>query len=178
LAEKKESSIIIKRENWKGRYRIVARDRGRLASHRKWGTFYEKIDDRKEKMFFSIRAARILYKANKTFNIGVFKETWSSTGTREYVDLREKPRKPYGRAEKVQYVVKGILPDGKIITARSEQHDLSFPKSEMKEEAYNNFYRRLADSQNLNYDIAEGKDVFDKIGNIDVKEGYVYYVFK
>jgi hypothetical protein len=144
----------------------VARDdNGKIMSHAVWS--------RK----FSLEKAKKIFKENMTFNKDVIRNIIGKYKTAEYIDLRDRPRKPYSRSARVQYVVEGTLPNGKKITARSEQHSLDYPKSEMKEEAYENFYLRLADSQNLQYDAAEGKDVFDRIGNIKVREGFVYYVF-
>lgn len=146
----------------------MAREHGKFVSFERWTPKR------------SIKYLNSVIKQTGTFNKNVFREVISKkTGTVEYIDYRTKPARPYGRAEKIQYVISGTLPDGSVITARSQQHDIYYSKENMRDEAYESFLERLAQSQNLSYDADEGKKVLDMIGkDIRIREGYVYYVFK
>ena len=155
----------IKREKWGNKYQIVARDEhGRIFSRAKW------------RQNFSLPKAKNIFKANNTFNKEVkrakLKNVW------EIQDERRAARKPpASRTARIQYFVEGKLPDGSLITARSQQYDSSYSKRLMRDEAHESFLERLAQSQNLSYDAEDGQKVMDDIGNkIRMREGFVYYV--
>ena len=155
----------IKREKWGNKYQVVARDEhGRIFSRAKWGKD------------LNLHKAKTIFKTNNTFNRQVKREKLKNVW--EVIDERKHARKPTPkRSGFVQYFIEGRLPDGTIITARSQQHSLDYPKRKMRDEAHESFLERLAQAQGLPYDAEEGQKALDKLGNkVRMKEGFVYYV--
>ena len=151
------------RENWNGKYRIVARDfQGRIIT---WAKYSSKIPIEFYKRRF------------KESNQVSFKKNIKGVGLRNFIeitDYSEKPKKP--RKEKYQYVVEGILKDGSRITARSSQYNTSVRIKIARDEAWESFYERLAQAMGYDYDADEGKALAGELGkDISIKEGVVYY---
>lgn len=81
-------------------------------------------------------------------------------------------------AKKYQWVCEGnVHKDGLYytVTARSKQHDVGYPLSKARDEAFERFLYKLTESRSGKY-IGDVDDGWHKFGNVDkFKEGVVYY---
>lgn len=155
--------IRIKRENWKGKFRIVAREKGRLISWAKW------------KRNFQLQRARSIFKRNNSFKKDVVRT--KLTNVSEVVDFSDMPRKPSRlQTAKVQYFIEGFdKKHGIKISARSRQADLDTPKGELKNEALENFFMRYSQARGAEYDADIGEKMFDDANAAITRQGFVYY---
>jgi len=149
--------VTIKRENWKGKYRVVARDKGRIVTHAKFTVkqntnFYKKV-----------------FKRNNTFVKSRTVTRERLTNVTEVVQTGNvsKPKSRY------QYFVEARVGRKEKISARSKNHDKSFPLKNAKEEATESFWERVAQRFGGQYDAEEGQKFKARITNI--KQGIVYY---
>ena len=163
MAQEEKQKVIqvfpatVKRENWKGKYRVVARQNGHIVSWQKYSP-KTKIETQRRK-----------FKHDGSLKKGV--QRTQLTNVNEIVDYSERPQHPTG--VKYQYVIEGVLEDGRKITARSLQHDSNEPKNEAKEEALENFYEQIGFALNQQYDADEGLKVADQVKSM--RQGTVYY---
>lgn len=151
--------VAVKREMYKGEYNVVVRDKkGRILSRRKWNKN------------FTIQKAVSKFKRDNTLTEDVRKV--KLTNVVEITDERVRARRPTGG--RIQYVIEGKLPDGKVIVARSQTHDPDYPKSEMREEALESFRERIAQAFGKEYDEDVGAQLVEE-HKISYREGFVYY---
>ena len=149
--------VEIKRENWKGKLRIVARENGKLVTWRKWTPK------------FPISKAKRIFKRNRTFKKNIKVDIL--TNVKEVTDFSEKPR--ITGTMRYQSVAKADFKD-RVITARSMQHDLDFPRDSADDEALENLKFRIAESFGLTYEEEEGQSVIEE-KNPTISLGVVYY---
>ena len=164
------SEIKIKREIRNKKYYMVARLNGRFSAIRRWSKD------------FNSKKAVSLYKQNNTFNPKVRKERLTGSRTakqrgyyiNEVVDERKIRRSNIPtKISRIQFSIKALLKNGDIVTARSMQRDRDYPIDKLRDEAYQNFYMRVASALGLAYDEDVGREQQDQITSI--KEGLVYY---
>jgi len=162
--------VTIKRENWNGKLRVVARDeKGRLQTWKKWS--------RK----FTVPKAQKLFKQNLTFKERIFKQNLKNVV--EVTDFSGIPKIPRtainkGVTEK-QYVVRATLISGKVISARSLSVPLSTPNKVIRDQAFESFYARLDGfvmGVSESGDPNRGRKFFKDLKGFKLEEGLVYYV--
>jgi len=152
--------MIVRRENWKGKYRVVSRDiKGKIISWKKWNN---KINMRMMRELAKMQGGSLI--------AGIEREKFVKVI--EVRDYSAKPKKPSNK--KYQYVIETIVNNKKII-ARSPQRDPNFPKSKAREEALERLYERISEAITGGYDANEGEKFF-KQERLAMKEGIVYYV--
>lgn len=172
---------MIKRERWGGielrdakgklisrspvKLNVVARDdKGRIITWKRWTPKIPIDEDRR--------------RFKSSGNISFIKDVTADTlkNVIEVSDFSDRPssrRKP--RTGNYQYVIKGRV-EGKSITARSRNHDHTFPVNRARDEALTSFYERLAQSFGLDYDEDEGRQLANQLGKtLIIREGVVYY---
>ena len=164
--------MTIKRENWNGKLRVVARDeKGRIQSWKKWGKK------------FTISRAKKLFATNQTFKERIFKQKLKNVV--EVTDFSGVPKIPRASVNKgvteKQYVVRATLISGKVISARSLSVPLSTPNKVIRDQAFESFYARLdgfvmgiSESGDPN----RGRKFFKDLKGFKLEEGLVYYVPK
>ena len=131
---------MIKREKIKGRYYLVARERGKIRSMKRWNN---KIS--KEKYITR-------YKEQGSFNKNKFvnkdlTKIYQITTKGEKVKDRWRVSKPNSS---YQYLVVAEDKDKRRIEGTSKLYEKGYPKSEARDEAYRNLYRRTADGTDKN----------------------------
>ena len=154
---------MIKRENWKGKYWVIDRVRGRIINKKKWGSKFTLIDAKRQ------------YKQTKSFDKNIIKTQLYAV--RETTDYRKGARRPTGKS---QYVITASTKDGKTISARSySKFSEESSKKEIIEEARERFFSNYAEASGVGYDKELGEEEFneDKENNkiLDYKEGWVSY---
>ena len=158
VQKKSFSDTRIKRERWKNKYVVVVRERGKIATWKKYS--------KKEK----IKTLKNRYKKNGSLIKDV--KVTKLKNVKEIVNLTSNPKIPTGVM--YSYYFQGILKDGTKITARSLQHPKGYPVKKAMREAEESFYERLAQSQGLKYDEDEGIKIAPKVLR-KLKHGVVYY---
>lgn len=158
--------ITIKRETFRGRYFVVARDpptrkglKGKVQDRKKWGKN------------FQLPQARILFKKSMSFSKGVSVQKLAKV--KEVSDFRKDFRIP---AKQVyQFVVEAVI-KGEKITARSRKHERSFPVSLARKEALESFHERVAQKLGFDYEARLGISALEKMRRPpEIREGIVYY---
>jgi len=153
--------LQIKREKFRNKYYMVARENGKVKARRKWGKKFSK------------ESAVKFYSAQKSFEDDKF-----ITKLTNFYEVDDYSRRtPLKKMKKYMYVIKGIY-GNKTIYAVSNQHSYSYPVSEARKEAWENFYYRFAESTIDLYDLDKGKDLvaeFTEKGKLRVFEGVRYY---
>lgn len=155
--------VNIKRENWNHKFRVVAREKGKIITWAKWS-----------QRFNNDAAARI-FKRNNTFS--ETRKRTKLTKVSEIVDFSDKPVKPSAdRTMMFQYFVEGIDRKRNIkIVARSRQHPVGEKASILMDEAFNNFYERYAQARGQAYDAEIGQKLFEEANASITRQGFVYY---
>lgn len=156
--------VNIKRELWKDKYVIVARDKGRIRAWAKWS------------QKFNVNSAKALYKSNMSFKKDIVRVKLKNVY--EVTDYNK--AKPDRRTSmRYQYFVETRIRN-KTIAARSLQYDLSYPKKKAREEALEGLYGRIhgaVEGIDMTGDEEEGEKIFkasDEARN-NLKEAVVYY---
>jgi len=148
----------IKRENWKGRFIVVARDeKGKILSRIKYSS---KIP--------------ISFWQNKFKNTGSFRDEVFVTKLKkvqEITDLSAKPkiRKNLGR---YQVVITGFV-NKKRISARSRNFDVDEPRKAAIEQAIESFWQRVDERITGGYDALNGMKYKEKVSGVRI--GIVQY---
>jgi len=166
---KKFSSVFdisVRRENWNGKYRVVARTfNGKLKS---WTSYSSKVNINVYKQRFR-DSNKISFKENVR---GIVLSNVVEVS--DYSDNFKKPRK--GQAEKYQYVVKGVMKGMKTIYGRSDYFSRDVPIRDARDQALERFYSLLADVNDRPYDEGEGRKLANELGNrLKIQEGVIYY---
>lgn len=166
-------SIKIKREKFRGKFYVVARDNGKILDRK----LYSKD--------FTVKKAKNIFRSNRTFERHIDRNRLTSSKWAKqrgyYIDEISdfetgKQNKHY---EQYQYVVKGRLQDGREVFGRSNKYDSDFPLEEAKAEARRRFFSNLSSA--LSEDIYDedkgiGLAVQLKENNaIKINEGFIYY---
>jgi len=158
---RKEVSMVttIKRETFRSHYYMVARVDGKVEARKRWGA--KSSDERINKTL-----ARSLFNQVRSFNPDERIHRLSSqTDTLARTDFSKRPTRKRGKD--YQVVVEGIVRQtGKTITASSQQHPSRYPQRRAKEEAFTNFYRRLAQYFGYEYEEGKGKSLEDKLSSL------------
>jgi len=149
-------AIRIKRENWKGRYVVVAREKGKIRS---WGLWKKG----KFKYFYTSR-----YKNQGSFRKDYYRT--ELTNVREITDYSSTRKPPRNRP--YQYVMSGYIGKEKV-TARSMKKDDISELQEARDECEESFYERIALAKGKAYDADEGRKFSEQIKHF--KEGIVWY---
>ena len=133
--------MIIKRENWDGKYKVVARDdKGKILTRTKWTP-----------------KVPISFWKNRFSNTGSFKDNVfvkKLTNVTEITDFSKNPRirKNLG---KYQVVVEGYV-KGKKVAARSSNRDTDANKKELILEAIESFWERVDQAITGGYEAING----------------------
>ena len=150
--------LSIKRENWKGKYIIVARENGRIASRKKW-TFK-----------FTVDKAKRIFKRQRTFSLQI-----KRTILKNVIETVDSGRMPRKRNSSGLYQVSAFVRiKGQVLSARSMQHDIDFPLEKAKDEALFNLQSRVAEATVGNYEADEGEK-FIEDNNLNIKFSTVFY---
>jgi hypothetical protein len=183
--------LIIRREKYNHRYRIVAREDGKLAA---W----------KYVKGFSLQKARDIYRKNNSFNENLERRVTKlarvneyeyltrvdaippvgAKDAKEYIRSRKPTKKEFGFALKLkdekksaQYIVHAFMKDGKEIIARSRslflEGNRQLQRADARDEAYSNLFLKISELYNKGYDEDEGVKLIPKIAAI--KEGWIFY---
>ncbi len=167
LKQQKQQKPKIRIETWKKRKVITARDnKGRF------------INWHKKTKEFTIKKAKIIFSQNRSFS--KTRKTTVLKNVIEVQDFSAKPSKPsFDVTAKYQYFVESIV-NKTVITARSMQHDVDFPKDKARDEAFENFFARVhqsVDGLEFTGDEEEGEKIFNRMESIqkNLREGVVYY---
>lgn len=149
--------ISIKREKYRGKYYIVARDGRKTIDRRVW------TPD------FSTEKAKRLFRNNRSLHEG--KSSVRLVNVTEIIDSRPKARRPSGKA---QYFYEATI-RGKRIVARSMNRTASEKTDkQMREEAEDNFLARVSAAVVGESDTDEARKYISK-NKIKVRQGWVYY---
>lgn len=167
--------VDVEVEDWKGEKYIVARD--------KKGRIQTKV--KQEKSDYTVAQLRNIFKEKGTFREERQKRITKLTNVTEVEITREmkpseksmetKPlRTPPDRHDTRQYIVRGYWNKEEVV-GRSKKIGTEFVKDsgEAKEQAWNNFLRKLSVTAGLGSDIDEGLTQLDKVDGL--REGWVYY---
>ena len=154
--------VLIRRENRNGKYIVVARENGKIVSTNKWSPKSFKVTDA-IKIYNRQKSVR---EDTERFLLGDKKQSI------EVVKSGRRAKKQ--RSGKYSVFVERLLYDGNKIMVRSSQYSHDYPKNDAREEAYKNFYRRLAKEHGLPYDEDEGKVIENEVVK-SIREGVVYY---
>lgn len=153
--------VSIKRENWKGKYWVVARIDGKISSRVKYSKSV------------SLKSLKSLFKKNRSLDKDIIKTKLSNVT--EVVDLRKNVRlnKKYKR---FQAVTEGRGRNTGLIIARSQQYDIGeVSKDEAIQESQESFLERLSQRMGGDYDAEEGANLVAK-NRVRFRSGIVYYV--
>lgn len=152
--------VKIKREKIKGKYYITARNsKGRI------------IDRIIAKKGMTEKKASEIYRKNRTLDEKKIRHRL--TNVYEVVDYnRKKPGASI--ADSYQYVISADI-NRKRIHVRSEKIPISMPVDYAREQAYESFYRSVADSMGYDYDETIGESLFNEISDANISEGVIYY---
>lgn len=158
---------VIRREKWKGKFRIVARRKdGALLSHCAWS------------QKFPLQRARNVFKKNGSFNPDLKVNREDFTNVEQVTDFSSKPR--IRRTERAQGYARITVRVGrKIITeeAVSRQEDMPVSIRRLKDEAEKNAKGKIV--ERLGY--ADGSGQGDQLNEIDdlelisIQRGVLYY---
>lgn len=155
--------VNIKRENWNHKFRVVARQNGKLVAHAKWN------------QKFNLTRARSIFKSNNTFRKEIIRT--KLTNVSEVIDFSDAPRKPSGdQSKKFQYFIEGFDRKNNIkITARSRQFLVGERAEVLKAEAFESFYERYAQARGADYNADTGRTLFEEANASITRQGFVYY---
>jgi len=169
----KKTSITIKKEKFRGKYYMVARDDGQL------------IDRRKFEKGFTEKQAEKIFKKNKMLHEKITRERLTSPRWArkrgfyidEISDFETKELNP--RYKEYQYVIVGRLRTGKEVFGRSDKYGVEVPVEEAIKEARRRFFSNLSSvfSEDI-YDEDKGIGLAVQLkedDGISIKEGFVYY---
>ena len=157
----------LKRENWKGKYYLVARENGKITSRIRF----------KNTKGFSDQQ-RIKYAQDQTFKPNRSIQTQENWKVKEFTDYDKPPSK-----KKFSVICTIITTSGQRFNGRTLQEDKDSANiEEMKEDAYYNALGVMGMHESGRTDEDEGQKIFNRLkasGNIEeVKYGYVYYIDK
>ncbi len=155
--------VNIKRENWKGKFRVVAREKGKLIT---WGKWSRK---------FTIGKATSIFKQNNTFRKDLVRTRLKNVS--EVIDFSDSPVKPSAdRSMFFQYFIEGFDKKNNIrVSARSRQFLVGERKEVLRDEALQNFYKIYAQKRGQEYDSDIGKKLFEDANASITRQGFVYY---
>jgi len=156
-------SVSIKREKFRGKYYVTLREDGKIVNRRAWS--WRGFNNRAGNVQY--KSTNSLYRSVERTHLSNVTETVDFRRTPKGVSLAKKPRGSF------QYFVRAVV-QGETVVARSMIHSGDYLKKYAVEEAYNNFYRRVAQLYGRGYDEDVGEELMTNFkGNID--EGFVYY---
>lgn len=175
--------VLIRRERYKGSYRVVVRVNGKIDASAKWNRR------------LTLPYAKYLYDKNKTLNPNLVRESYALTNVKEYTltttltlvgtEFKRHPnvRLQYKKGS-VQYIVQVLLKNGSKISSRSRsiyrkmydgtrQRQLSL--NDARSEAWESVMRKIAGIMTGYSDVDEyyKNNLYTEI--VSVKEGLVYY---
>ena len=148
-------ALRIKIETVRGRYFLLLRDKGRIRARRRWN------------QKFTLRKGASLWRKNKTLDINISKRKLVTRP--EFTEVTDFNKRPKIR-ENIPFrvIITGILKDGTVISA-SSQSRLWGSFDEAKEAALINFYERVAQHFNQEYEADEGLKFQDEIRSIKMR---------
>jgi len=163
VQRRKKGLISIEREKWKRvGFVSVARDRrSRLITWEKWSPKRPVT-----------RLREIAKQQGGTFKEGFKRE--ELVNVVEVIDMSKKPSRP--SKGNYQYFMETIVNKTKI-TARSPQHDASFPKEKARQEALERLYAKIDQAVTGGYDEDDGRKIAEQ-RKLKIREGIVHYVKK
>lgn len=157
-----DDNISIKRENWNGKFRVVARRKGKITV---WKPYSPKKNQ-------TVTALKRQFDKTKSFDKNVINVELANVI--ETTDLRKKLRKPKNRS--FQGYARTKI-DNKVVEARSLQRDFSYPKQMAIDEALDHLYGRIAQALGLSAnsgDVDSGiKAIEDK--KLNIETGIIFY---
>jgi len=161
-----------KRISVNGRYYLYALDRkGRILSRTRWSqnTSFQLRQRFKDQGSFreNIRVSTLSKVDEITEDRYITDPNNNDKNLKTY---RVRIRKNYDR---YQVSARGILRDGRVIVARSGQHDTDFAYDTAEAEALESFWELLAQANGLSYDAEEGRKISNKV--VDITFSVVYY---
>ena len=144
--------LRIKRESFRGHYYVVVRDKGRFKSRRKWN------------QKFTIRKASHKFRRDNTLTKDLAKRKLKSRpDLTEIVDSSKRPKIKKGIPFRV--VATGLLKDGAVIGA-SSQARVWGNYNQAKDAAITNFWERVAQHFNQEYDADTGFQFENKVKSV------------
>ena len=149
----------IKRENWAGKLRVVARRDGKLVT---WKPFSPKKGQ-------TVKLLKAQFRKSKSFDKDVSR--FELVNVVEITDLRKDVSPPRGK--KFQGYAEGIV-NSTLIQARSQNKDPGESFKDAIMEALESLYERIAQALDLTYDAEKGLKAVQQ-RKIMVRTGIIHY---
>lgn len=155
----------VKRERWKNKFVIVARDKGKIVA---WTKYSRKEPIAKVRdHFFRFNSLNLNERVEKLRNV---REVVVTPSTRQVTQGQVKRI----RAGRYQLALT-VRIRNTLITVRSDTHTRSFPVKKARQEAEERLYGRLSrEVFNQGYDVELGREIARE-RNLQVRETIVYY---
>lgn len=153
--------MVLRRENWNGRFVVTVRDKGKIVSWRLWSP-----------KTFTLKDAASKFNQDKTFTEGVRKQ--QLTNVVEIIDTRKQPRK----GKFFQYIFVGkIKVGGRVVdvTGRSDQVPMGTRITGPREQARERFFNAISSVLFSTSDPRLGMEALDNNKVFDVEEGTIVY---
>lgn len=170
--KRKKISTEITREQIKGKFFIIAREKDLITVRKKIQNKF--IDEEQEKIRivakkrwsknFTLKKAKVIFKHKNTFDENIERIILKTKTYDEFIDTSPSPSKP--RARPFRYFIIGLLKDGRTIGA-SSRTQLWDSILEAKEEAEKRFFEMLAFTIKDIYDEDEGKSLVKEVRSIE-----------
>ena len=159
--------VVIKRENWKGKYIYVAREKGRIITKQR--VKGSKFKTKQLKDIFQQQGSfstKFKVKRQKLTNVELIERTKKTT-----IEQRNKKIPIKTPSNNAMYSVSGYV-NGNLIVANSMKDSYLTP-SQKRKNAWKSFLERLSNLTTGEYDADEGLKQIGRVRNL--REGWVYY---